>query len=153
MYERRTFTLCSHAPQNSCLIWVFLSSFQKQYVQSIGIPSQSELDRLQNEDKERIVKRLETLGPDGLRRKGEELAAAITYNSRPLPESIINSVPIATLNNTKFHDVKIYRTDGTDDELPSGLVINSWPIYAEAYDCRTKFVYVSRVAWTHLKAS
>lgn len=104
---------------------------------------------MNKEDTERIKKRIETLGPDGLKRKGDELELAIAANTRPVPDSVINSVPIANISDVQFQDVKIYRTNGVNDGVPSGLDLNSWPIYAEAYDCRTKFVYVSCLGLIH----
>lgn len=116
--------------------------FQKKYAESIGILSKAELDRSTKEESDRITNRIKDLGPKGLKKKADELANAIAYNSRPVPDAMLTSVPIPSALNFKYFDVKSYRSGNTAGQ-PSGLDLDSWPIYAEAYDCSTNFVYVS----------
>lgn len=87
------------------------------------------------------MKRTEELGPDGLTIEGNELAKAIAVNALPVPTSILTSVLKPHPNSIRFNKVNIYRTG--DPGLPIGLDLESWPTYAEVYDCPTKFVYVS----------
>ncbi|XP_037046641.1 uncharacterized protein C05D11.1-like [Bradysia coprophila] len=118
------------------------------YAQSIGIPSKAELDRLTKENEELVPKRKAKLGPEGLKKKAEELADAIAINSRPVPDSVITSVPVPSIGDIDFFDVEIYRTNDDNANQPEGLDLDSWPIYAEAYDCRTNYIYITITIFT-----
>lgn len=122
---------------------------QKKHVQCIGVASTAELDRLNKEDSKRIEKRIQQLGPDGLKKKGDELAEAIALNAIPVPNSILKSVRKPNPSGIHFHDVKIYRTGDRNEAKPVELKIDSWPMYAEVYDCRTRFIYVSLLSFCH----
>lgn len=98
---------------------------------------------MNKENEELIPNRIAKLGPDGLKKKADELAKAIEINSRPVPDSLVTSVPFPKADNINYFDVKIYRTGGANEGKPSGLDLDSWPTYAEAYDCRTNYIYVS----------
>ncbi|KAJ6640346.1 hypothetical protein Bhyg_13096, partial [Pseudolycoriella hygida] len=116
---------------------------RKPYVQSIGIQSIAEFERMKKENKERIRNRIKNLGPEGLKKKAKELAAATKLNSRPVPDALLNTIPSPSIEHVNFYDVDVYRTgdDGRKgDQI--GLDINSWPMYAEAYDFRTEYVYI-----------
>lgn len=62
-------------------------------------------------------------------------------NVIPPPEEMLTDVPIPSTDGIFFHPSNIYRT-GHSDEVPTGLDLNSWPVYAEAIDIHTNFVYV-----------
>lgn len=66
---------------------------------------------------------------------------AMANNAIPPPEAMLTEVPIPTTDGIQFHPVNIYRT-GHSDEVPTGLDLNSWPVYSEAIDIHTNFVYV-----------
>jgi len=101
------------------------------------------LERRNKEFEDRVPNRVAELGPDGLKKKADELAAAIAFISQPIPASAVNKVTMPQTGPIKFYPVKTYRT-GTDNAgAPAGLDIESWPFYTEAYDTKTNYVYVS----------
>ncbi len=90
------------------------------------------------------MKRIQELGSDGLKKQGDELNEAIALNALPLPTSILAGLPHPNSTNS-LHKVNIYRTG--DAIMPNGLDLESWPTYAEFYDCPTKFIHVSVVLY------
>lgn len=81
------------------------------------------------------------MGPEGLETKASELMDAISANEISPPEQMLTEVPIPSTDGILFHPSNIYRT-GCSDEVPTGLDLNSWPVYSEAIDIHTNFVYV-----------
>lgn len=73
---------------------------------------------------------------------------AMATNAIPPPDEMLTEVPIPSTDGILFHPSNIYRT-GHSDELPVGLDLNSWPVYSEAFDIHTSFVYVS--SWPKVK--
>ncbi|KAJ6646667.1 hypothetical protein Bhyg_01880 [Pseudolycoriella hygida] len=111
-----------------------------KYVVIRGYPSIAEQQRLAQE-KERIDMQREELGPEGLETKANELMEAMANNEIPPPEEMLTNVPIPSTDGIHFHPSNIYRT-GHSETLPAGLDLNSWPVYSEAYDVHTNFVYM-----------
>lgn len=106
-----------------------------------GYPSIAEQQRLAQET-ERIAKQREELGPEGLETKAAELVDAMATNAIPPPDEMLTEVPIPSTDGILFHPSNIYRTGRSGDELPPGLDLNAWPVYSEAIDIHTNFVYV-----------
>ncbi len=105
-----------------------------------GYPSIAEQQRVA-QDKDRIEKQREELGPEGLETKGVELQEAMQTNAIPPPDEMLTEVPIPSTDGILFHPSNVYRTDNLDG-VPAGLDLNSWPVYSEAIDIHTNFVYV-----------
>lgn len=59
----------------------------------------------------------------------------------PPPIEMLTNVPIPSKDGIKFHTLNIYRA--SEKENPPGLDLESLPIFAEAYDVNSNFVYVS----------
>ncbi|KAG4066708.1 hypothetical protein HA402_007344 [Bradysia odoriphaga] len=112
-----------------------------------GYPSIAEQQRIA-QDKDRIEKQREELGPEGLETKAAELLDAMTKNSIPPPDKMLTEVPIPSTDGILFHPSNIYRT-GDPDEVPAGLDLNAWPVYSEAIDIHTNFVYMIVTLNTH----
>lgn len=93
------------------------------------------------QEKERIEQQRDELGPEGLETKATELMDAMATNAIPPPDAMLTEVPIPSTDGILFHPSNIYRT-GHSDEVPVGLDLNSWPVYSEAIDIHTNFVYV-----------
>lgn len=106
-----------------------------------GYPSVAEQHRLAQEQ-QRIELQREELGPEGLATKATELSDAMATNAIPPPDKMLTEVPIPSTDGILFHPSNIYRTGHSDDEVPVGLNLNSWPVYSEAIDIHTNFVYV-----------
>lgn len=77
-----------------------------------------------------------------MKKKADELAKAIKINSRPVPDSVLNSVASPDANLFEYFNVTVYRTGNANKGKPARLDLDSWPIYAEAYDCETNYIYV-----------
>ncbi|XP_037047629.1 uncharacterized protein C05D11.1-like [Bradysia coprophila] len=112
-----------------------------------GYPSIAEQQRIA-QDKDRIEKQREELGPEGLETKAAELLDAMTKNAIPPPDKMLTEVPIPSTDGIHFHPSNIYRT-GDPDDLPAGLDLNAWPVYSEAIDIHTNFVYMIVALNTH----
>lgn len=56
---------------------------------------------------------------------------------------MLTEVPIPSKDGIKFHPLKIYRTN--EGVNPPGFNLEKLPIYAEAYDVHTNFVYVNEI--------
>lgn len=115
-------------------------SFQSKFVVIRGYPSIAEQQRIA-QDKDRIEKQRVELGPEGLATKSQELLDAMAKNAIPPPDKMLTEVPIPSTDGINFHPSKIHRT-GDVGEIPAGLDLSSWPVYSEAIDIHTNFVYV-----------
>lgn len=106
-----------------------------------GVPSIKEQRQNAQDELERIEKQRKTLGPAGLERKGIELMKAMEQNEIPPPIEMLTQVPIPGIEGVHFHSVTIYRAN--DGVNPPGLDFKQLPVFAEAYDVHTNFVYVN----------
>lgn len=62
-------------------------------------------------------------------------------NTIPPPEGMLTKVPIPSVNGIQFHPVEIIRNG--ENKKSIGLNLDELPVFAEAYDVHTNFVYVS----------
>lgn len=58
---------------------------------------------------------------------------------------MLTNVPVPSKDGIKFHPLSIYRA--SEETNPPGLDLQSLPIFAEAYDVNSNFVYVSVVPY------
>ncbi|XP_063708815.1 uncharacterized protein C05D11.1-like [Culicoides brevitarsis] len=98
-------------------------------------PSVAEKNRLATEEQERIEQRKLELGPDGLQKMAEILNEAKHLNDIPPPEAMITDIPIPSFDDISSHPVEIFRAP----ELP---LLDDFPIYTEAIDIHSNFVYI-----------
>lgn len=92
---------------------------------------------------ERIEQQREQLGAVGLAAKGLVLREAIDANNILPPNDMLTQVPIPRTDSIKFHPIKKYKSHPTAN--PPGILLETLPCFAEAYDVHTNFVYVSIV--------
>ncbi|KAF2671364.1 putative zinc metalloprotease [Microthyrium microscopicum] len=64
------------------------------HVSILGVPSMKVSEDLKAAEKERIEKRLEKLGPDGLKELATKLEAAKKANDVPVPDGLFQSLPV-----------------------------------------------------------
>ncbi|KAH9486850.1 hypothetical protein JR316_0000915 [Psilocybe cubensis] len=95
--------------------WTSLLS--KYYVEPasvvvIGKPSASLAEKLEKEEKERIAKQVQQLGPEGLKRAEAELEAAKAEHSQEIPSEIITSFPVPDVKSISWIPVQSVQEPG-----------------------------------------
>lgn len=105
-----------------------------------GIPSLEKQRELTQKEKERVAKRIESLGKEGLERNEKELQEAIVQNSIPVPDEVLNSVPIPSTDLINFHHIKSYTTETAEQH--SRLDATKLPLYTYLDHVNTNFVYM-----------
>lgn len=110
------------------------------YVVVRAVPSIEEQKRMAKEELDRIEKQRNDLGPQGLSKKGDYLLEAMEKNETPPPIEMLTQLPVPSTEGINFHSVKIYRAN--DGINPAGITLEVLPVYAEAYDVRTNFIYM-----------
>ncbi|GAB0090020.1 Peptidase_M16 domain-containing protein [Sergentomyia squamirostris] len=106
-----------------------------------AVPSIEEQQRMSKEEIERIERQRMELGVDGMQVKGDELSEAMAQNEILPPTEMLTQVPIPGTDGIKYHPVRVFRA-GSGDTNPTGFHIDTLPVYAEAYDVHTNFVYL-----------
>lgn len=103
-------------------------------------PSIEEQQRLASEEKQRIEEQINRLGEGGLKQKENELEAAVNYNERPPPNSMLTALPIPSLNSISFHNINRYRTDLEERQQ---IDLSKTPVFTYFDNVKSGFVYVS----------
>ena len=109
----------------------------------IGEPSGELSEKMQKDEKVRVEKQRETLGEDGLKRKGDELAKAIEENEVEPPDDLVASVAVPGIDSIRFHPVET-RTNrrGENDASTSRFPLERMPFQFQLDDIHTSFVQV-----------
>lgn len=102
---------------------------------------------MMNEETARIEKQRKLLGEDGLKKKEEELSAAIAYNERPSPPEMLCSVPIPNVTNINSLPSTVQARDGDvygDPLKLNGLNLSDFtiPINVTACGIDSNFGYI-----------
>ncbi|CAK9798548.1 Uncharacterized protein C05D11.1 [Anthophora plagiata] len=105
-----------------------------------GIPNLEKRHELTEKEKNRVTKQIENLGNDGLKQKEKELQEAIATNEIPIPDEILNSVPIPSTNLINFHHIKSYTTETSKQH--SRFDVSKLPFYTYLDHVNTNFVYM-----------
>jgi Zn-dependent M16 (insulinase) family peptidase len=77
-----------------------------------GKPSAAVADRLEKEEKARIAKQKEALGPEGLAQKAKELEEAKAEHDRPIPTDILKSFPVPSVKSISWIPVQSIQQAG-----------------------------------------
>lgn len=78
-----------------------------------GKPSAAVAERVEKEEKARVAKQKEALGPDGLARKAKELEEAKAEHDRPIPTEILKSFPVPDVKSISWIPVQSVQQAGT----------------------------------------
>lgn len=121
----------------------WLNLLRKYFIDNKNIiirayPSISEKEKLAKEESERIEKRKNELGEEGLIKKGQELLAAQTENDREPPLKMLTSLPIPSTKKIIFHQFDVIRKSNCKK-----IDLTQFPFYIEVYDLKSNFVYVT----------
>ncbi|XP_014204980.1 uncharacterized protein C05D11.1 [Copidosoma floridanum] len=108
-----------------------------------GHPSVDKQKELEESEKKRIEAQIERLGPEGLKKKGEELEKAINENETPISDDILTKVPIPSTDSFNSHPIKSFET-GSQDQYPR-FDCNKLPFYTYLDHVNTNFVYMFMV--------
>lgn len=103
------------------------------------VPSIAEKEKLSQEEASRLAQRRNELGEAGLAKKGRELQEAIVENDIPPPLEMLTRVPVPSTKSITYHQFDIIRKT---DKSPK-LDLSHFPIYIEAYNLKTNFVYIT----------
>ena len=109
----------------------------------MGKPSIDLQEKMRQEEEERTQKQRESLGVDGLRKKKDELDAAMMKNEEEAPEEVLSSVPIPKVSSIKFHPVSTHRT--SDEEHLPNFDLRKMPVNFQFDQVNSNFVYLMTV--------
>ncbi|XP_044752458.1 uncharacterized protein C05D11.1-like [Coccinella septempunctata] len=102
-------------------------------------PSKEEKQKMAQEEKERIAKQIESLGPEGLEIKKKELEKAVEFNEREPLEEMLVSLPIPEMNSIHYHNIVRLRTDSNSKRT---LDLSETPVFTFFDDVNSNFVYI-----------
>lgn len=83
------------------------------------------------EETERIEMQCKSLGEDGLKKKGDELSAAVAHNEIPPPSEMLTAVPIPNVENINSLSSTVKQRDGATYGDPlklNGLNLSDFPV-------------------------
>lgn len=82
----------------------FLSKWlvDANHISILGKPSQALSKRLTSEEEARVKAQQEHLGPDGLKKLGEQLKEAQRENDMPIPDSVLEKFPVPAAESVHF---------------------------------------------------
>ncbi|XP_046735682.1 uncharacterized protein C05D11.1-like [Diprion similis] len=106
-----------------------------------GFPSQEKQLEIGKSERQRVEQQIEALGPEGLKKKAQELQEAMTLNERPIPDEMLTCVPIPSTDSINFHHIKNFTSD-TAEQHPK-LNLNNLPLFTYLDHVNTNFVYMS----------
>ena len=104
--ERFSFSLCN-------LRYIFRYFVEPKRIIVRGKPSAAVAERIEKEEKARIAKQKEALGPDGLAEKAKELEDAKAEHDRPIPTEILKSFPVPDVKSISWIPVQSVQQVGT----------------------------------------
>ncbi|KAH9982380.1 Metalloenzyme, LuxS/M16 peptidase-like protein [Lactifluus volemus] len=119
-----------------------------------GKPSAAVADRLEKEEKARIAKQKEALGPEGLAQKAKELEGAKAEHDRPIPTDILKSFPVPSVKTISWIPVQSIQQAGIGRQSRTPSVENDvsrhvntdgspLPFFVQYDHVKSKFVSVS----------
>lgn len=97
------------------------------------IPSIARKEELAKEEAERLEKRRQELGEEGLAQKAQELEEAKAENAKAIPLEILRLFPVPSMESISFPEFEMVRRD--DESL------KAFPFFIELFHLKTNFVY------------
>ena len=108
-----------------------------------GLPSKKLQEEMKVQEEARVKEQKEKLGEEGLKKKQEELDAAMEMNEREAPDEVLTSVPIPSSDSITFH--KIASTTTASDHQLDNFNLKQMPVYFQLDEISTNFVYLFTV--------
>lgn len=106
-----------------------------------AVPSLEKLQQLTEEEQNRLQTLKEELDEENLVRQQEELEDAIAHNEENPPEELITaSELLASAEINYLWGLRYCSSKGTN---PPGINLQKMPVYTEAYDLSTNFIYLN----------
>ena len=110
----------------------------KPYVVIIGKASPELMEKMSQEEKERIKEQREKLGEEGLAAKGKLLAESKAENDKPPPKEMLFMLPVPTTENINYYSVTRFTNESENgSSLPS---LSKIPFRIQVDDLKTNFV-------------
>lgn len=121
------------------------------HVSILGVPSAAMSEKLKEEEKARINKRIEKLGPQGLKKLEKKLEEAKAMNDVEIPRELLEKFPIPSAESIHFIETTTARSGAArtlgvpmngaqkriDQDLPD------LPVFIQFEDVSTKFVHIT----------
>lgn len=82
-------------------------------------PSSALQEKLESEENARVDKQVKQLGPDGIKKLGEELEAAKKENDTPVPQDVLTSFPVPDVSTISWIPVTSAQSRGRDGVVPA----------------------------------
>ncbi|KAK5660156.1 hypothetical protein OQA88_13625 [Cercophora sp. LCS_1] len=121
------------------------------HISILGKPSEELAKRVKNAERDRVAKRKEELGPEGLQKLGERLELAKKNNEKPIPPEVLDQWPVPTTESIHFIESTTARSGRAKDlstplnpiqrlidAAPQGL-----PLFIQFEDVPTNFVHLT----------
>ncbi|KAG6877636.1 hypothetical protein C0993_005345 [Termitomyces sp. T159_Od127] len=94
------------------------SLLQRYYIDThpviiLGKPSAALAETLEKDEKVRVARQVERLGPEGLKRAADELEKAKAEHDRPIPTDMLTSFPVPDVKSISWLPVKSLQEIGT----------------------------------------
>lgn len=106
-----------------------------------AVPSVEKLQQLTAEEQNRLETLKEELDEETLAKKQEELEDAISRNEENPPEELITAAELlASAEINYLWGLRYCSSKGTN---PPGINLQKMPVYTEAYDLSTNFIYLN----------
>ncbi|XP_001603808.1 uncharacterized protein C05D11.1 [Nasonia vitripennis] len=105
-----------------------------------GIPSIDKQQELADIEQKRVSEQIKKLGPEGLKKKDQELQKSIVENETPIPDETLTSVPIPSTDSINFHHIKSYTTESAEQH--PRFNVDKLPFYTYLHHVNTNFVYM-----------
>ncbi|KAH8842611.1 hypothetical protein MCOR27_009327 [Pyricularia oryzae] len=121
------------------------------HISILGKPSMELADKLKKAEEERIAKRKQELGPEGLKKLAERLEAAKQKNEVPIPESVIDKWPVPGTESIHFIESKTARSGkaralGTPSNSAQTHIDGAKsgkPLFVQFEDVPSNFVHIT----------
>lgn len=122
----------------------WLDLFKKYFINAKhvivrAVPSVEEQQKMAKEELDRIEEQRKRLGEEGLQKCETVLDEAREANETQPPTEMLTQVPVPNIEAINFHPLEIFKS--SDKKSPAGVDLQNFPVYTEAYDLHSNFVY------------
>ncbi|KAK3088334.1 hypothetical protein FSP39_017783 [Pinctada imbricata] len=116
----------------------------KPHVVIIGEPSQSLMESMGKEEKDRVARQREELGEEGLEEKGDTLENAMEENEKEAPESLLTCVDVPDVSKIHFHPIfPTSNLDKASANKNNKFPLSNIPFRFQLDDLSTNFVQMN----------
>lgn len=121
----------------------FFFGFQNPHVTIQAVPSMTEQQKLSDDEQERLETIVQANSETTLELKQTILEESVIQNEESPPEELITAAELLATAEINYHWALRYNS--MRQTTPPGINLQKMPLYTEAYDLSTSFVYVRRL--------